>query len=430
MQTKSENLHLIDQIRQKEHYALKTDGMSMFPLLYPGDVVHFKKMQLEQVEVNDIVVVEEDGRLFTHRVVYKGSDYLVTGGDNNLASDGRIDETQLLGRMTKVERDGQEIVSDNLYLIQSTYYFAEIVKIKAAFEKAGIDFVFLKGLPVHLYYEKRHPKRIYLDCDVMIKRSDYLKAHEILHDHGCQRHNQDLSTIQSRLKDKEVEVTYTKEVNDFPVVFDLHLEPVFMMTQLGTLNALYSQTKLDQLTDRFLEGRRHVCVRSNRFPILAPADLIVYLALHFFHHNFRGMFRLRFMARVYEIESSGASNQLDEAIQDVIKEFDLANFVYPVFGVLRHYCNLEITAVPARYQETVQGLIKDDRIFDRQTRVSSGIERFFNLYRTSPHYWLRKSLVFFYPSVAYMAVWLGVYVLRRFIYSSIARLSSSRARSG
>jgi hypothetical protein len=56
----------------------------------------------------------------------------------------------------------------------------EIIKIKRAFEEENIDFVFLKGLPLHLYYEKTHPKRIYADCDVLINKKDFLEAEKII----------------------------------------------------------------------------------------------------------------------------------------------------------------------------------------------------------------------------------------------------------
>ena len=43
------------------------------------------------------------------------------------------------------------------------------------------------------------------------------------------------------MKDKESELAYYKIINGFMVTFDLHLEVVFMMTQLGRLEALYPQ---------------------------------------------------------------------------------------------------------------------------------------------------------------------------------------------
>ena len=53
-------------------------------------------------------------------------------------------------------------------MLQSSTYFSEIIKIKQALEKNGVEFVFLKGLPIHLYFEKSFPRRIYGDCDLLI----------------------------------------------------------------------------------------------------------------------------------------------------------------------------------------------------------------------------------------------------------------------
>jgi len=67
-----------------------------------------------------------------------------------LESDGKIHPQQIIRKVYQVKRDGRIFDPESLYLLQSTLYFQEIVKIKKAFEREGIGFVFLKGLPLHI----------------------------------------------------------------------------------------------------------------------------------------------------------------------------------------------------------------------------------------------------------------------------------------
>jgi len=64
------------------------------------------------------------------------------------------------------------------------------------------------------------------------------------------------------------------------------------------LESLYPQVFIDRLTDKFLKNKRIVKIQNESFPILSNGNLILYLALHFFHHNFRGTFRLEFLHKI------------------------------------------------------------------------------------------------------------------------------------
>jgi Peptidase S24-like. len=145
---------------------LKSTGQSMLPILRPNDIVYFKKIPFLKIKVNDLIIFKKKNQLITHRVIYKTKKYLITKGDNNPNSDGKIYPKQILGRVYQVKRNGQIFKPETFYLIQSTHYFSEIVKIKNEFDKENINYVFLKGLPLHLYFEGTHPKRLYADCDV------------------------------------------------------------------------------------------------------------------------------------------------------------------------------------------------------------------------------------------------------------------------
>jgi len=393
--------------------AFKTYGESMFPLLWDGDVVYLAKKRFDRIAVNDIVCVRkglpagrQGDRIFTHRVVYKTDKYLITKGENNQTSDGKIYPKNVIGVVYKIKRGRNEFSIDDLYLIQSTLYFGEIVKVKRTLEKTGIKFVFLKGLPLHLYHEGKHPRRIYADCDILISPKFFSRAKTILRKLGFKEFDSSLSETLGRLKNKSPEVNFLKIVKGFPIFFDIHLEVVFMMTQLGELNALYPQSLLNSLSGKFLREKRDVSVWSHKFPILSSENLLIYLALHLYHHNFKGAYRYDFMKSIISKEQQNFSK-----IAKLAKEYKLMNFIYPVFLILQKYYGLNFDRDflndirPDSSFARVRKMLYKLNIFDEEQRINSGIERFKNLFYLSPEPFFRKVMVFLDKQVIYTIIW-------------------------
>lgn len=373
----------------------------MEPLLHENDLVYFEK--IKQVKVNDIVLIKKK-QLFIHRVIYKNSRYFVTKGDNNLISDGKIKPNQIFGRVVKVKRGKYSYKPENVYLIQSSLYLKEIIKIKNLLEKNKIEYVFLKGLPLHLSFEKTHPKRVYADCDVLVDKKDFLKAENILLKHGYKKQDSSFSKAQKNIKDKESELVYFKIINGFTVMFDLHLEVVFMMTQISKLESLYPQILVDRFTSELLKTKRTIIINRSPFFILDTKYLILYLSLHFFHHNFHGVFRLDFLDKV--IRKSRLSTSDWKNIASTINHYQLTNFVYPVFLLLRKYYN---TPFPGSFRVTMKQLNNETisrylkvNIFNDESRIQAGVNRFKNIFVLSPHPLWKKMLVFADLRVIYL----------------------------
>jgi len=391
----------LNQLKKRKTFSLQADGESMLPILHPKDLVNYQKISFSKIKINDIVFVLKKLQSFTHRVIYKTSKYLVTKGDNNLESDGKIYPRQIIGKITSVKRKNTIIDPEMLYLIQSSLYFKEIVKIISAFEKNEVNYVFLKGLLVHLYYEKTHPRRIYQDADVLIDKPDYKTAIKILTKFGYKSTDSSLSLTQKKLKDKTVEISFYKLVNGFPVVFDIHLEPAFMMTQIGSLEALYPQKLIDKLTNEFLKNKQQLTINNQQFSILSPPNLIIYLSLHFFHHNFTGAFRLELLDKVIRRTMSLRPCLAGETISSLINQYRLQNFVFPVFRLLKKYYN---TPTMKQWNNETMEQYSKINIFYDESRLTSGIKRFFLLFSLSPLPFYRKILVFFNPQVIYLAI--------------------------
>jgi signal peptidase I len=389
---------------------LKSTGQSMLPILRPNDVVYFKKTPFLKIKVNDLIIFKKKNQLITHRVIYKTKKYLITKGDSNLNSDGKIYPKQILGKVYQIKRNGKIFKPETLYLIQSTYYFSEIIKIKKEFDKENINYVFLKGLPLHLYFEGTNPQRLYADCDVLIDKKDFQKAEKILFSFGYQKADTSLSSFQKKLQDKKVENAYFKTINGFVVVFDLHLEVVFMMTQLGKLEVLYPQKLIDNLTEEFLKTKRKIKINNEKFLILNTYYLILYLSLHLFHHNFSGAFRYDFLDKV--IKKSKISIKSWQEVALIIKKYQLNNFVFPVFFLLKKYYK---TSVPLLFIRSIQPVnpltrklinkLTKINIFNDEPRIRAGIKRFLYLFIFSPSPFWKKILIIFNPQVIFAVLW-------------------------
>lgn len=409
---------IIRELKDRKHFSLFAEGQSMSPILRFGDLVFYKKIPFPKIKLGDLMIVERRSELFTHRVIYRTKDCLITKGDNNIKSDGKIYPKHLIAKVEKVERNSRIFVPQMTNQYQASLYFSEINKIKEAFEKEKIDFVFLKGLLLHFYYEKTYPDRIYHDCDVLVNKRDWQLTEKILDGFNYRKTNTSYSRIHKILKDKQTELVHTKRIHDFPVVFDIHLEAGFLMNQLGRLDALYSQRFIDTLTREFLIEKQLVKIQNQYFPILSPVNLIIYLSLHFFHHNYRGIFRLELIHKILKREYK--SKNIFYEISGKIKQYQLQNFVYPVFLLSEKYYDLKLPKVfldSIKPDNSRLRYIKENilnvNIFDDEARIQSGIYRFTNLFFLSPHPLFKKVTIVLNLQVIYSLFWAITFLTKR-----------------
>lgn len=391
---------------------IKTYGNSMVPFLMDGDVVYLKKVPFAEIKVDDIITFRRSNIYITHRVIYRNpplskKKFVITKGDSNFYPDKKISSSEYIGKVTQIKRGRATLNPQSLYIIQSSHYFSEIILIKKAFEKANIRFLFLKGLPLHLYFEKDFPKRFYADCDLLIDKKDYKKATRILKQVGYELFNHELSKTHTRLKDKHSEQSYSKIINNFRVIFDIHLEAAFLMTQLGSLEAIYPQNLIDEFSQKCLEEKILVNIQGQTFPLLSKENLIIYLALHLFHHNYKGYNRYYFLSYLLK---KAKPNFVE--ITKTIDYFKLSNFIYPVFINLQKYYGVNFEknfSAKIKANKRVVSFIKHENIhlniFDSERRIDSGVKRFLYIFQLSPLPLYRKVLIFFNRQVAYSVFW-------------------------
>ncbi|OIO15052.1 hypothetical protein COV53_02125 [Candidatus Gottesmanbacteria bacterium CG11_big_fil_rev_8_21_14_0_20_37_11] len=417
---------IVSSLKKKNNFVIKSLGTSMLPTLHPKDVAYIKKISFGNVKVNDILMVEKGRNVLIHRVIYKTpgiiktTPFLVTKGDNNQTSDGKIYAKQVIGKLYQYKRGNYVSNMDEIYLIQSTYYYQEIVKIKKELEKYKVDFVFLKGLPIHLFFEKKQPGRIYADCDILIDKNKFEKIQNIFVKNGYIKYRSEYSKLHRMLKDKQTEVAFFKQTKDIDIVFDVHFEPVFMMNQLGKLDALYPEKLMRQMNEEFLCDKKIIKVNNETFPILSIPNLIIYLSLHLFHHNFRKIFRLELINIILNRLEFMTNKKLQKDVTDRIVKYKLGNYIYPVFVLLQKYYYQHFTAsflnkiLPSEEKKRyISNNILPVDVFSHEDRIKSGITRFKNLYFLAPTSILRKNMIFFYPSVLHMIFWVGMKKIKR-----------------
>lgn len=398
----------------KGDFSIKTYGNSMTPLLQDGDIVSIEKIQFNKININDIVCFKSNEHLVTHRVVYKKKNYVITKGDNSFQSDGKIRPQHILGKVNSAKRGKKSIDLKSFYLLQSSFYFGEIKKIIDIFKKNRIDCVILKGLPLHLWLEGQYPSRVYIDCDILVAKKDVKKAIRCLKNEGYKPFNTSFTQKHREIKDKIVEEGFVKYVLGFPVIFDIHHEPAFLLTQIGKLEYLYPQALIDDFSSDLLSNKRVVEIEGENFPLLSIEHQIIYLFLHMFHHNFRGAYRYDLLSKFLKLSFN--KNKLFTIIQ----KYKFSNYIYPGLILLNTYYPqkkvreiLDSIKVSYAVKRFTKRYISNTLLFDEEEHVGGGIRRFWLIFWLSPRNIFIRFLTCFNRQVVYSLYWISLRKLRR-----------------
>ena len=89
-------------------------GESMHPIIRSEDYLHVEPLDIATIAEGDVVLTVSERGLTAHRVIAREGATIVTRGDNAPAADGALDASQVLGRVTYVERDGAARPIDRL----------------------------------------------------------------------------------------------------------------------------------------------------------------------------------------------------------------------------------------------------------------------------------------------------------------------------
>ncbi len=87
--------------------TVKVIGSSMLPSIWPGDVLTIRRRLASEIRTGEIAVFTRHDRLFAHRVVDHAGPHLVTQGDAMPSPDAPVSDTELLGIVRSLSRDGR-----------------------------------------------------------------------------------------------------------------------------------------------------------------------------------------------------------------------------------------------------------------------------------------------------------------------------------
>jgi signal peptidase I len=95
-------------VRTFGQVRLRVFGTSMVPSILPGDLISVQRAGLCGISSGEIVLYSREGRLFAHRVVGRAGSHdeprLITRGDRLLHNDSPVSSSELLGRVTSIQR--------------------------------------------------------------------------------------------------------------------------------------------------------------------------------------------------------------------------------------------------------------------------------------------------------------------------------------
>ena len=100
-----------DVLGKGASFRFQVKGFSMSPFIKDGDLVMVSPLLGSSLRLGDVVVFIQPGvrRLAIHRVIRKKGSSCFIKGDNTYQIDGLIPKTNILGYVTRVERNGKRV---------------------------------------------------------------------------------------------------------------------------------------------------------------------------------------------------------------------------------------------------------------------------------------------------------------------------------
>jgi hypothetical protein len=86
---------------------LKVSGASMLPAVWPGDVITVRPRHIAALEPGQVVLYRRKGMLAAHRITCIRGGLLTTRGDSLRHDDPPVGESDLVGQVVCLERNGR-----------------------------------------------------------------------------------------------------------------------------------------------------------------------------------------------------------------------------------------------------------------------------------------------------------------------------------
>jgi hypothetical protein len=101
-----------DVIRFTGELRLRALGSSMLPSILPGDILTIRQADVSEMGFGEIVLCVRGNQFVIHRLLGRAAaassgPRWITRGDALMQNDPPVDEGQVLGRVTRIERNGR-----------------------------------------------------------------------------------------------------------------------------------------------------------------------------------------------------------------------------------------------------------------------------------------------------------------------------------
>ncbi|HUK31015.1 MAG TPA: signal peptidase I [Candidatus Acidoferrum sp.] len=112
-------------VRKAGRVRLRVSGTSMVPAIRPGDLITVESALLPEIAPGEVIVFIRSGRLVAHRVneivrcaarIRNGNSAqslhqseVITRGDRARRNDSPVSSSELIGRVTQIERGGRRV---------------------------------------------------------------------------------------------------------------------------------------------------------------------------------------------------------------------------------------------------------------------------------------------------------------------------------
>ena len=120
-------------LQQNGYLVYTVVGMSMLPLLKQRhDIVEIRPGSGQRYQKYDVVLYKSAGRYVLHRILKVRPDDYVIAGDHNTFLEYGITDEQILGKMTRIIRDGEDIPLDGLRYRMYVHLWCDFYPVRAA----------------------------------------------------------------------------------------------------------------------------------------------------------------------------------------------------------------------------------------------------------------------------------------------------------
>jgi len=95
-----------DVARDFGEVCLAVTGASMIPALWPGDIIIVRHRETVELKPGDIALYRRQNQLVAHRITRIRRDLLTTRGDSLPSDDPPVRESDIVGQVVSVVRNG------------------------------------------------------------------------------------------------------------------------------------------------------------------------------------------------------------------------------------------------------------------------------------------------------------------------------------